>query len=70
MDHEYQVRCSKFAVYVAVKNRVIVDAAPMVRNFIGQPFEHLTRWMGKFEDFEVKELFINRSACGKEVGKC
>ncbi len=39
-----RVSCPKFTVRVAVHAGVIVEAAPMVRTFIGQPLANLERW--------------------------
>jgi hypothetical protein len=29
------------------ERRIITDAAPLVRRFVGQPFTHLVRWAQK-----------------------
>lgn len=35
----------RMTVKVVLRDRVIIDAAPIVRKFIGQPFQNLVGWM-------------------------
>jgi len=34
----------------------IVEAAPIVRKFIGQPLEDLAMWMNKQDGFRIEEM--------------
>lgn len=43
----YQISCSKFTCSFSVEDDVIVDAAPIIRKFIGQPWGNLIRWVNK-----------------------
>ena len=45
--HELQLACSRFAALVIVERDLIVDAAPIVARFIGQPWRNLDRWARK-----------------------
>lgn len=54
---EYWISSLRMTVGVTVNNAgVIVDAAPVVRKFIGQPFKNLTRWMEQQGGLRVEEL--------------
>ena len=44
---EYQIDCEKFCGYIKVENNIIIDAMPIVKIFIGQPVENLTKWVTK-----------------------
>jgi hypothetical protein len=35
---------------------IVVEAAPIVRKFIGQPLDNLVRWLSKQQGFQVQEL--------------
>jgi hypothetical protein len=35
----------RMTVRVVTRGKIIIDAAPIVRKFIGQPFNNLARWM-------------------------
>jgi hypothetical protein len=37
----------KMTVMVVVQNTKIIDAAPIVRKFIGQPFQNIVGWMSR-----------------------
>ncbi|MHC4188418.1 MAG: hypothetical protein ACYSUB_01915 [Planctomycetota bacterium] len=37
----------KMTVKVVVKDTMIIDAAPVVRKFIGQPFQNIVTWMNR-----------------------
>lgn len=52
MTEIYWLSCSKMTVRVDVRDGVIIDAAPVVRKFVGQPLENLTRWMWKLGGFK------------------
>lgn len=46
-----QISCTRFTVAVYVNSDgMIVDAAPLVRKFVGQPFINLTRWVRRFDN--------------------
>ena len=47
MTKEYQIDCERFCGYIKVENNIIVDSMPIVRKFIGQPVENLTKWAEK-----------------------
>jgi len=42
------VSCKLFTVKVVIKEGTVVDAAPMTKRFIGQPFSNLLKWADKF----------------------
>lgn len=45
---EMQASSKRMTVLVICNGKGwIVDAAPIVREFIGQPYHHLTKWMSK-----------------------
>lgn len=46
----------KMTVKVVTQNLIIIDAAPIVRCFIGQPLQNLIRWMKKMGETEVVNL--------------
>jgi hypothetical protein len=53
----YYMSCKKFTVLVSVdSNLKIVDAAPIVRKFKGQPVRNLWNWMKKIGGLEVVKL--------------
>ena len=46
MKHEYWLSSPKMTVGVTTDERgIIIAAAPILRTFVGQPIEHLRRWM-------------------------
>ena len=38
------------------KDDNIIEAAPIVRKFMGQPLENLALWMNKQDGFRIEEL--------------
>lgn len=42
---EWWLSSRRMTVVVEERDGIVVDAAPIVRKFIGQPLENLTRWM-------------------------
>ena len=56
IDHVYWVSCLKFTVCVRTHNGVIVEAAPIVRKFVGQPTVNLLNWARKFGGLKVVEI--------------
>jgi hypothetical protein len=50
--------CPSFTVRLVVnEHNVIVDAAPIVSRFIGQPLSNLERWaLSRWGDIAVQEL--------------
>jgi hypothetical protein len=53
MSEWWWLSCSRFTVGVEIKDGVIVDAAPIVRKFIGQPTRNLGRWMRGIGGFQA-----------------
>jgi hypothetical protein len=42
---ELQISNKKFTCYVQTdKNKIIIDAAPIIKRFIGQSLDNLTNW--------------------------
>lgn len=57
MNETYYFSCNKFTVRVVTNSRgVIVDAAPIVRRFIGQPRNNLKRWADKFGGVRIVRI--------------
>lgn len=46
----------KMTVRVVTRGKIIIDAAPVVRKFIGQPFNNLAHWMNRMSPVTVKLL--------------
>lgn len=46
----------KMTVGVAIEEGLIVEAAPIVRRFIGQPSKNLGNWMRKQGGFRAAKL--------------
>jgi len=45
MIEVWWVSCHKFTVKVCIRDERIIDAAPIVRRFKGQPLDNLLSWM-------------------------
>lgn len=45
MMSKWWLSSRRMTVVVEEQGNLVVDAAPIVRKFIGQPLENLTRWM-------------------------
>jgi len=57
MTTSYYVSCRIFTCRVDVNDRgIIVDGAPIVARFRGQPFDNLRRWIRKFPPVRVAAL--------------
>lgn len=56
LNKVFWVSCRLFTVRVEVRDNIIVNAAPVVKRFQGQPFNNLKRWMAKFGKFRVLAL--------------
>lgn len=58
---EYWVSCKKFTVWVSIDSlsTKIIDCAPVVRKFKGQPFDNLRNWFGKFGGLRVVNISHN-----------
>ncbi len=54
------VSCSRMTVRVVTENGVIVEAAPAVRGFLGQPLWNLKLWFRKFGGLQVEKLGLCR----------
>lgn len=52
----YWLSSSRMTVGVKVENGIIVDAAPIVRKFVGQPVDNLKRWMNKQSGFKMEKI--------------
>ena len=53
----YWISCAKFTVRVACDERdMIIEAAPIVRRFVGQPLANLLRWAAKFSGVRIEPL--------------
>jgi hypothetical protein len=51
------VSCAEFTVRVVTDEQdVITEAAPIVRRFVGQPFENLKRWAASLGGLRVDPL--------------
>lgn len=46
----------RFTVFVTVKDSFIVDTAPILYRFKGQPFTNLYQWLGR--KFEFRNVII------------
>lgn len=42
---------------------IIVEAAPIVRKFVGQPFSNLARWMKRHQEFCYVSYFVKEEPC-------
>lgn len=49
---DWWVSCPQFTVWVQTSNGIILDSAPIVHRFIGQPLRNLIRW----KNCELKEI--------------
>ena len=57
MSINIQISCEKFTVGVKLsEDGIILDAAPIVRKFIGQKIENLINWSEKFGKVDVFKL--------------
>jgi len=52
----YRVSNEKLSVLVKIRNGKIIDAAPVVQVFIGQPLDNLAAWMRKMGETTVDLL--------------
>lgn len=52
----YQLSNDKLTVKATVRNGKIIDAAPVIRIFIGQPLDNLATWMQKLGPTEITLL--------------
>ena len=51
------ISCHRMTVFVGTENGGIVEAAPIVRRFIGQPLSNLTGWLGRrFGGLQIEEI--------------
>jgi hypothetical protein len=54
---KWQVSCNKFTVQVNTDEEGrIIFAAPIVKRFMGQPFENLLKWAESLGGMHYKEL--------------
>jgi len=61
---EYQFSCNRFTVWVMVAEGRVVDAAPLVHRFAGQPVANLQRWCQKFGGLLIYPLPVQGSVPG------
>jgi hypothetical protein len=75
----WQLSSRRMTVFVATENKVITDAAPVVRKFVGQPIDNLELWLSRQGGFERRQLNAGQSAethlerlvrRGRESGVC
>lgn len=50
---KYQLSNEKLTVMAIIRNGKIIDAAPVIRVFIGQPLDNLAAWMRKLGPTEL-----------------
>lgn len=55
-DGWYWASTQRMTVGVRVEGGLVVDCAPVVRRFVGQPAENLARWLRRQGGFEVRLL--------------
>jgi hypothetical protein len=54
---KYWISCNKFTVQITCdRTGRIIEAAPIVRKFIGQYYTRLTRWASGFGGFIIDTL--------------
>ena len=53
---KYWVSCNRFTVRVTVVDGRITDAAPVLRRFIGQPFDNLLAWARRLGGMRMEVL--------------
>ena len=51
-QRDWWVSCPQFTVWARTSNGIILDSAPIVRRFIGQPLTNLIRW----KNCDVQEI--------------
>lgn len=54
----HQLSNEKFTVFVTERNGKIIDAAPLVRKFIGQPLQNLINWMNGIAPTDITLLSV------------
>ena len=50
------ISCPQFTIKITVRDRRIIETAPMAKTFIGQRFANLVTWMRKFGDVKAVDL--------------
>jgi hypothetical protein len=53
---EWWVSCNAWTCYVETQDKIIIDAAPILRRFIGQPSNNLKRGATKIGGFKMAIL--------------
>lgn len=56
---KYWLSCRAWTVQVTVEDDIVVEAAPIVRKFVGQRFANLVRWAEKLGGMRVELLWWN-----------
>ena len=57
--NDYWISTEKFTGFITIDNGIIVDAAPVMFKFVGQPVKNLTDWLRskpQFGSMEIEEL--------------
>ena len=55
----------KFTVLVSERNGKIIDAAPLVRKFVGQPLQNLISWMNGIAPTDVELISVEADTVKK-----
>ena len=56
MITDWWVSNPRMTFWVRTHDEVIIDAAPIARRFVGQPFRNLVRWMRRIGGAEYVQL--------------
>jgi hypothetical protein len=54
----HQLSNERFTVMATERNGKIIDAAPLIRKFVGQPMQNLIAWMNSISPTDVTLLSI------------
>lgn len=56
MTEKWFMSSQRMTVKVTVRDGIIIDAAPVVRKFVGQPIKNLEAWMRRHGGFRMTQL--------------
>jgi hypothetical protein len=61
-DHisKWMLSNDNMTTWARTKNGIIMDAAPDVQSFIGQPLDNLANWLGKSGPLDIVPLETHR----------
>ncbi len=60
MSNEFWVATARFTCYVRTdKEGIIVETAPILKKFVGQPVQNLYNWISTFEENFTGPVRIN-----------